>query len=277
MATVFYTNSLSPRSAILLSGVCNFGGVYLGGVGVAFAIVHLLPMDLLVDVGSRAGFAMIFAILIAAIVWNVGTWYRGIPASSSHTLIGAIIGVGIANGLIHDAPLFRGLNLGHVEGVFLSLLISPVLGFALGAVLLRSFRTCVRDRQLYETPGDRTPPVWVRSVLVLTSAGVSLAHGSNDGQKGVGLIMIILIGVLPAHFALNPEYNTRGSADVMQSFGRMAKMIEHKQTGVSAEPNAKAPGATYRVVGCSANNSDPISQELEEIAGLVDKHDCLMM
>ena len=275
VATVIYTNSLSPRRAVLLSGICNFVGVYLGGVGVAFAVVHLLPVDLLVNVGSRAGTAMIFAILIAAITWNVGTWYRGIPASSSHTLIGAIIGVGLANALMHGEPILSGMNIGNVKGVALALLISPLIGFALAAFALHLCRTCVRDPRLYEPPKDGKPPTWVRTVLVFTSAGVSLSHGSNDGQKGVGLIMIILIGTLPAHFALNPEYGTKRTGEVVQSLEQMAKVIEHKQGGMFDGVNAKDPGVEYRVMGWSPGPVNPISRELEEVAVFLEHHDQL--
>jgi PiT family inorganic phosphate transporter len=275
VATVIYTNSLSPRRAVLLSGICNFVGVYLGGVGVAFAVVHLLPVDLLVNVGSRAGTAMIFAILIAAITWNVGTWYRGIPASSSHTLIGAIIGVGLANALMHHQPILSGMNIGNVKGVALALLISPLIGFALAAFALHLCRTWVRDPRLYEPPKDGKPPTWVRTVLVFTSAGVSLSHGSNDGQKGVGLIMIILIGTLPAHFALNPEYGTKRTGEVVQSLEQMAKVIEHKQSEMFGGVNAKDPGVEYRVMGWSPGPVNPISRELEEVAVFMEQHDRL--
>jgi inorganic phosphate transporter, PiT family len=275
VATVIYTNSLSPRIAVLLSGTCNFVGVYLGGVGVAFAIVHLLPVDLLVNVGSRAGLAVIFAILIAAITWNVGTWYRGIPASSSHTLIGAMIGVSLANSLIHDGSFFRGMSFGNLEAVFLSLLISPVLGFALAVVMLKAFRIWVRDHQLYESPGDRKPPAWVRSVLVCTSAGVSLAHGSNDGQKGVGLIMIILIGILPAYFALNPHYGVKDAQDVAHSLEQMARAIEYRQSGMFSQVGAQDSGVRFQLVSCPSDSVDPISWELQEMANFLGKHDCM--
>ncbi len=272
VATVIYTNTLSPRRAVLLSGICNFVGVYLGGVGVAFAVVHLLPVDLLVNVGSRGGTAMIFAILIAAITWNVGTWYRGIPASSSHTLIGAIIGVGIANALLHDESIFRDMNFGNVKVVALSLLLSPLLGFLLAAGVLCLCRSCIRDPRLYEPPKDRKPPAWIRTVLVFTSAGVSLSHGSNDGQKGVGLIMIILIGILPAHFALNPEYRTKRAEEVVHSLEQMAKVIEHRQGGMLSQVNAKDSDIKYRVMGWSPGLLHPVSQELAEVAIFIEKH-----
>jgi len=275
VATVIYTNSLSPRSAVLLSGVCNFFGVYMGGLGVAFAIVHLLPLDLLINVGSRAGLAMIFAILIAATTWNLGTWYRGIPASSSHTLIGAIVGVGIANSLIRGEPILSGMSFGNVEAIMLSLLISPLLGFALAAVLLIFFQRWAKDERLYGPPHRSKPPVWVRSMLLGTSVGVSLAHGSNDGQKGVGLLMIILIGIIPTHFALNPDYRTKSAHDVVSSLKQMAGEVGLKQSVTHNQVDSTDSEATYRLMACPSGASATIEGQLEEIASLIEKHDCL--
>jgi phosphate/sulfate permease len=275
VATVIYTNSLSPRSAVLLSGVCNFFGVYLGGVGVAFAIVHLLPVDLLVNVGSRAGLAMIFAILIAATTWNLGTWYRGIPASSSHTLIGAIVGVGMANSLIRGEPILSGMSFGNVEAIMLSLLISPLLGFALAAALFIFFQRWAKDGRLYGPPHRGKPPVWVRSMLLGTSVGVSLAHGSNDGQKGVGLVMIILIGIIPSHFALNPDYRTKSTHDVVSSLRQMAGEVGSKQNVTLHQVDSRESEATYRLMACPSGASPTIDGQLEEIASLIEKHDCL--
>ena len=232
VATVIYTNSLSPRSAVVLSGVCNFLGVYLGGTGVAFAIVHLLPMDLLVDVGSKASTAMIFAILISALAWNVATWYKGIPASSSHTLIGAIIGVGLTNALVRGEPFFHNTNLANVEAVIISLLLSPIIGFTLAAAVFLFLRKWIRYGRLFEPPWDNKPPSWIRIVLVISSSGVSFAHGSNDGQKGVGLIMIILIAYLPAHFALNLEYERNNWDLRTQSLSQMGTMIQSKKSEI---------------------------------------------
>jgi phosphate/sulfate permease len=274
VATVIYTNSLKPRSAVVLSGICNFIGVYLGGVGVAFAVVHLLPVDLLVNVGSGSGTAMIFAILVAAITWNIGTWYRGIPASSSHTLIGAIVGVGLANALIQGESLFQGLNFGNFKAVFLSLLISPLLGFTLAAIMLSLIRKWVREPQLYEPPEDRKPPSWVRAVLVCTSAGVSLAHGSNDGQKGVGLIMIILIGTLPAHFALNPEYSARDTGELLHSLDHIEKMIQRTENGIVSPAGVADSNPKYQLISCSTGPLHPLSRELTEVADFMGKHEC---
>lgn len=208
VATVIYTNSLKPKHAVIWSGICNFLGVYLGGIGVAFSIVYLLPVDLLINIDSGAGMAMVMALLLAAIIWNFGTWYMAIPASSSHTLIGAILGVGLASSLYSGGGFGSGVNWTKAGQVGLSLLISPIIGFGCAAVLLLISRKFIKQPELHvPAPADRTPPTWVRAILIFTCTGVSLAHGSNDGQKGIGLIMLILIGILPAQFALNQGYS----------------------------------------------------------------------
>ena len=204
VATVIYTRSLTPGRAVAWSGLCNFFGVYLGGTAVAFSVVNLLPVDLLINIGSETGMAMVFALLVSAIVWNLGTWFLGLPASSSHTLIGAILGVGLAHSFDVGRP-GHGVNWAKAGEVGLSLLVSPMIGFALAAVLLILLRRLVRDPSLYEpAPPDRPPPPWIRGTLILTCTGVSFAHGSKDGQKGIGLLMLILIGLVPAHYLLDP-------------------------------------------------------------------------
>jgi inorganic phosphate transporter, PiT family len=204
VATVIYTHSLKPHLAVLWSGTFNFLGVLVSSGAVAFGIISLLPVELILQVGSSAGFAMVFALLIAAIVWNLGTWFFGLPASSSHTLIGSIIGVGIANALMHGRDGTSGVDWGQAVKVGYSLLLSPLIGFTCAMLLLLALRALVKSRELYEAPKDnRPPPWWVRSLLVLTCTGVSFAHGSNDGQKGMGLIMLILVGTVPLSYALN--------------------------------------------------------------------------
>jgi inorganic phosphate transporter, PiT family len=205
VATVIYTHSLRPAIAVVWSGLWNLTGVLLSSGAVAFSIVSLLPVELVLNVGSGAGFAMVFALLISAIIWNVGTWYLGLPASSSHTLIGSIMGVGLANSMVSPGQVFgEGVNWAKAQEVFSTLLISPIVGFICSAILLLVIKLLIRRPELYQ-PADATksPPWWIRSVLILTCTGVSFAHGSNDGQKGMGLIMLILIGILPAVFAVN--------------------------------------------------------------------------
>ena len=204
VATVIYTHSLKPWVAVAWSGLCNFAGVLLGGIAVAMSIIHLLPFELVLSGGSAEGMAMVFALLGAAILWNIGTWFMGLPASSSHTLIGAILGVGLANGLSTGLGLADSLQWGKAAEVGIALLLSPLLGFGGSALLLVLSRRLIKNPALYQTPpAGRPPPLWVRSILVVTCTGVSFAHGSNDGQKGVGLFMLILIGLVPASFAVN--------------------------------------------------------------------------
>jgi phosphate/sulfate permease len=203
VATVIYTKSLPAQPAVVWSGLWNFLGVLLGGIAVAFSIVHLLPVDLLVRIDTGAGMAMVIALLLAAIIWNFGTWYMAIPASSSHTLIGAIIGVGLANSFL-AGHFGAGVNWHKAGEVGLSLFLSPLVGFGLAALLLLLLKRLAPNPKLHVPPaGDQPPPWWVRGILILTCTGVSFAHGSNDGQKGIGLIMLILIGLVPAHYALN--------------------------------------------------------------------------
>ncbi|WP_245582414.1 inorganic phosphate transporter [Neorhizobium lilium] len=205
VATVIYTRSMPAELAVIWSGFFNFLGVLLSSGAVAFGIVALLPVELILQVGSGAGLAMVFALLIAAIIWNLGTWYLGLPSSSSHTLIGSIIGVGLANQfLAAQGTATSGIDWSQASSIGLSLLISPLIGFGLSAILLLVMKTLVRNKALYEEPkGNKPPPLWIRALLIFTCTGVSFAHGSNDGQKGMGLIMLILIGLVPTAFALN--------------------------------------------------------------------------
>ena len=214
VATVIYTHSMPAQYAVVWSGFFNFLGVLTSSGAVAFTVVSLLPVELILQVGSGAGYAMIFALLIAAILWNLGTWSLGLPASSSHTLIGSIIGVGLANQLLSTNTSVSGVDWSQVWGVFKALLVSPLVGFTCAALLLLLMKAVVKSKQLYEAPdGNSKPPAWIRGLLILTCTGVSFAHGSNDGQKGMGLIMLILIGVAPTAYALNralPESSTPG-------------------------------------------------------------------
>jgi PiT family inorganic phosphate transporter len=250
VATVIYTHSLDPNIAVVWSGLCNLCGVLLSSGAVAYAIITLLPVELILQVSSGAGFAMVFALLIAAIIWNLSTWWFGLPASSSHTMVGSIIGVGIANQLMSIHTGTSGVDWEQATKVFKVLLISPLVGFSCAAILLMILKPKLRvygcslfalltaliahyffalgilasaligvavsvfvwmafllipvPDALFEAPKGTTPPPWpIRLLLVLTCSGVSFAHGSNDGQKGMGLIMLILIGTVPTAYALN--------------------------------------------------------------------------
>jgi PiT family inorganic phosphate transporter len=214
VATVIYTHSLDPHIAVVWSGTWNFIGVLISSGAVAFGIVSLLPVELILQVGSGAGFAMVFALLVAAIIWNLGTWYFGLPSSSSHTLIGSIIGVGIANQLMSVKTGTSGVDWGQAGNIGKSLLLSPLVGFAVAALLLVVSKLLITDKRLYEAPkGTEAPPFWIRALLILTCTGVSFAHGSNDGQKGMGLIMLILIGTVPTAYALNHAVTAQQTQD----------------------------------------------------------------
>lgn len=232
VATVIYTRSMPAELAVIWSGFFNFLGVITSSGAVAFGILSLLPVELILQVSSGSGLAMVFALLIAAIIWNLGTWLLGLPSSSSHTLVGSIIGVGLANQfLAPTGTATSGVDWSQATTIGLSLLLSPIIGFGLSAILLLLLKLVVRNKALYEEPkGHKPPPIWIRGLLVLTCTGVSFAHGSNDGQKGMGLIMLILIGLVPTAFALNrtPDVNyldayKTTSAQVETVLGKYAK------------------------------------------------------
>jgi len=214
IATVIYTRALRENLAVIMAGVFNFLGVILGGLSVAYAIVHLLPTDLLLNISSNQGLAMVFSMLLAAIFWNLGTWYFGIPASSSHTLIGSIIGVALMNAILTDTSIIDALNIPKMIQIFLSLILSPLVGLILAGgmifLLRRIYKGSKKKMRIHLTPaqrekqdGKRKPPFWTRVMLIVSAIGVSFSHGANDGQKGIGLLMLVLIGVAPAGFVVN--------------------------------------------------------------------------
>jgi PiT family inorganic phosphate transporter len=240
VATVIYTNSLKPTYAVVWSGIWNLIGVLTSAGTVAFGVIALLPVELVINVGSGAGFAMVFSLLISAIIWNVGTWYFGLPASSSHTLIGSILGVGLANSLLTKGYTFgEGVNWAKAIDTGRALLFSPIIGFIGAALLLLLCKALIKNKDLYKSPEGKAPPLWIRCLLILTCTGVSFAHGSNDGQKGMGLIMLILIGIVPATFAV--DLST--SQDAIQQISANAQTI-------SFQMDKHAPGvamAGYKV------------------------------
>jgi inorganic phosphate transporter, PiT family len=222
VATCIYTHSLEPHVAVIYSGCLNFVGVMLSSGAVAYSIVSLLPVELILKVSSGSGFAMVFALLIAAILWNLATWWRGLPASSSHTMIGSIIGVGVANQLMHGRSGLSGVDMTQVKKVFTALLVSPLVGFGMAAILFLLFKFLARDPRLYKAPeGTAPPPFYIRLLLIGTCGGVSYFHGSNDGQKGMGLIMLILVGTVPTAYALN---HTVGVKEV-QTFAAVSTQV----------------------------------------------------
>ena len=241
VATVIYTHSLPPWIAVIWSGCWNLIGVLRSNGAVAFSILALLPVELVVNIGSSTGFAMVFALLISAILWNLGTWYLGLPASSSHTLIGSIMGVGLANSLLAKGHVFgEGVNWHKVTEVFTTLLVSPVVGFVCSALLLLVMKKLIKNKALYTAPAKDVPPPWpIRAVLVLTCTGVSYAHGSNDGQKGMGLILLILIGILPSMYALNMGANSEAVQQLQANAVATAPILHsHVKDVVAADKQA---------------------------------------
>ncbi len=241
VATVIYTHSLPPMTAVVWSGTFNFLGVLTSSGAVAYSIVNLLPVELILQVGSGAGYAMIFALLIAAIIWNLGTWAFGIPNSSSHALVGSIMGVGLANQLMAPAgSATSGVDWNQALNVGEALLFSPVLGFVASALLLLAFKAFIKNKALYAAPaGDKPPPGWIRGMLIATCTGVSFFHGGNDGQKGMGLIMLILIGAAPTAYALNraiPESSTPAFIQTTQA--GQAVFQAHAAGATSADAQA---------------------------------------
>ena len=246
VATVIYTRALPANFAVVWSGMFNLLGVLLSSGAVAFGIISLLPVELILQVGSNAGFAMVFALLIAAIIWNLGTWAFGLPASSSHTLIGSIIGVGITNALLHGRSGTAGVDWGKAKEVGEALLLSPLFGFALAAGLLLLLRSVVRVPALYAEPkGDQPPPWWIRGILILTCTLVSFFHGSNDGQKGMGLIMLILIGTVPTAYALNRALPESQLQLFASRSAAASKVIETKASGYSVIGNPRPAVTEY--------------------------------
>lgn len=232
VATVIYTHALPAPVAVVWSGFFNFLGVLLSSGAVAFGIISLLPVELILQVGSDAGFAMVFALLIAAIIWNLGTWWLGLPASSSHTLIGSIIGVGVANALMRGRDGTSGVDWSKATEIGYALLLSPVFGFVCAGALLLALKATVKTKSLYQEPkGNEKPPLWIRGLLILTCTGVSFAHGSNDGQKGMGLIMLILIGTVPTTYALNRSLPASATVEFARVSEAASKVIDSRAAG----------------------------------------------
>ncbi len=288
VATVIYTHSLDPNIAVVWSGMCNLAGVLASSGAVAFSVITLLPVELILKVSYGAGFAMVFALLIAAIIWNLGTWWFGLPASSSHTMVGSIIGVGVANQVMSAYNGTSGVDWGQAGNVFRVLLISPVVGFCCAAILFLVLKPSSRllgsiglaiilgltafflfkwsllwtavfaigvtaalavglslipaPDSLFRAPEGTTPPPWpIRALLILTCSGVSYFHGSNDGQKGMGLIMLILIGAVPTAYALNHAVPARGVQAFVTASQQADQVInKHVEANAILGPDARA-------------------------------------
>ncbi|MEO8028575.1 MAG: inorganic phosphate transporter, partial [Bryobacteraceae bacterium] len=237
VATVIYTHTLKPTAAVVWSGCWNLIGVLTSTGAVAFGVISLLPIELVINVGSAAGFAMVFALLLSAIIWNVGTWYFGLPASSSHTLIGSMMGVGLANSLLVKGQAFgEGVNWAKAREVGVSLLVSPLVGFCAAALLLLLCKAMIKAPELYRSPEGKAPPPWIRFLLMITCTGVSFAHGSNDGQKGMGLIMLILIGIVPATYAVNLGTSQQSLQEMVQTTQQVSQQMDRHAKGTTVGP-----------------------------------------
>jgi inorganic phosphate transporter, PiT family len=250
VATVIYTNSLSPNLAVIWSGAFNFLGVLVSTGAVAFGIVSLLPVELILQVGSGAGFAMVFALLIAAILWNLGTWWFGLPSSSSHTLIGSIIGVGLMNQLMATTSTgASGVDWSQASKIGETLLVSPLIGFSAAWLLLTILKATIKVPALYKEPhGDTPPPLWIRGLLILTCTGVSFFHGGNDGQKGMGLIMLILIGTVPTAYALNRTMNESDVNQFVAVSTQAHSVLSHYAGDLAAPQTSDARASAMSVV-----------------------------
>ncbi|UVE19824.1 inorganic phosphate transporter [Pseudomonas sp. LS44] len=265
VATVIYTNALPPNVAVIWSGLCNFLGVLLSSGAVAFAIVALLPPDLMLRVSTSAGLAMIFALLLAAIAWNLGTWWLGLPVSSSHTLIGSIVGIGLAHGAMAGYLDFTHGDWQPLLTVGYALLLSPLVGFLGAAALLLALKLGLRGRNqtLFREPQGRTPPPWwIRGLLILTCSGVSFAHGSNDGQKGIGLIMLILVGTVPMAFALDRALSVAETQ-------RLAEFADHGRQALQRTAPHPAPADPRQALLAYQQRQTAEAQPLPALAALL--------
>lgn len=294
VATVIYTRAMRSQLAVVMAGVFNFFGVLLGGLSVAYAIVHLLPTDLLLNVGSAHGLAMVFSMLLAAIIWNLGTWYFGLPASSSHTLIGAIIGIGLTNALLTGTSVVDALNIPKMIGILLSLVISPVVGLMIAGLLVfilrRYWSGNKKRRRIHMTPAEREkidgkkkPPFWTRIALIVSAIGVSYSHGANDGQKGIGLIMLVLIGVAPAGFVVNMNasgYDITRTRDAVnhleQYYQQHADSLTHiVQMAPPVVPTPEQSAATPKEFHCDASRAMPAIQHAQGLLNNLQSYDAL--
>lgn len=264
VATVIYTKSMKPTPAVVWSGIWNFIGVHAGGIGVAFSIVHLLPVDLLVNIKTGRGLAMVLSLLGAAIIWNFATWYRGLPASSSHSLIGSIMGVGMMNAWMEHGSIAKGINWHKASEVGMALVLSPLIGFGLAAATLMLARKLIPARELYEPPqGDKPPPWWIRALLIGTCTGVSFAHGSNDGQKGMGLIMLVLIGIVPAAYALDMHASPQEITATVEAARKLEAELTRPELAFMMNALKEQHVATSRVERISRSEGVAAAASLE--------------
>jgi inorganic phosphate transporter, PiT family len=267
VATVIYTNSLKPWQAVVWSAICNFIGVFIGGIAVAMGIMNLLPTEAFAaqDVGQNV--AMILSLLLSAIIWNLGTWYFGLPSSSSHTLIGSILGVGLAYSWL-QGNLGAGVNWEKAREIMLFLIISPLFGFTMAILLMNAFKKFVKYPNFFaQPPKDIPPPMGTRLLSILTSTLISTFHGSNDGQKGVGLVMLILISIVPSHFALDTDKNMADIPKNITEIQLLIKQIDHAKIGEEGkkylENINKQIEATTQIFSTTATQNLPKEQRYQ--------------
>lgn len=269
VATVIYTNSMKPTVAVVYSGILNFIGVLTGGIAVAMGIVNLLPMEVLVDSNVGHGIAMILALLLSAIIWNFGSWYFGIPASSSHTLIGSVIGIGLAFNFLPGDMGFTAVNWDKAKDTGLALLLSPLAGFSLAIIMMFVFKRFIKNETIYKEPiPGKTPPIWIRMLLWMTCGMVSFFHGQNDGQKGVGILMMILIAILPGQFSLDEKINLQSVGGNVLEIQKIIAATDTTQFGKDELKNyhsvKKHATSYFLAIGGSIHPSDiPLTNRFE--------------
>ncbi|HEX4241682.1 MAG TPA: anion permease [Steroidobacteraceae bacterium] len=263
VATVIYTRSLQPGQAVVLSGVLNFVGVLVGGISVAYALVELLPAEVLSPPDGGPAVAMLVSLFIAALTWNIGTWWFSLPNSSSHCLIGSLIGIALGNAFARQRSLIQGVHWAQLWKVLEGLALSPVLGLVLAGGLYFLCRKSLHDPNLYQPATERPPVWWMRGILILTCSGVSFAHGTNDGQKSIGLIMLTFIGIFPATYALNPDSHTsirdlpalmREAEPLIRAYGNDQKQ---QALAAAATIESQAAAAADADAGAAAQSGKP--------------------
>jgi PiT family inorganic phosphate transporter len=272
VATVIYTKSLQPGQAVVLSGIMNFVGVLVGGIAVAYALVELLPAEVLSPPDGGPAVAMLVALFVAALSWNIGTWWFGLPNSSSHCLIGSLIGIALGNAFAHSRDIVEGVHWAQLWKVLEALALSPLLGFVLAGALYFICRKTLHDEHLYRPVTDKAPVWWMRAILILTCSGVSFSHGTNDGQKSIGLIMLTIIGIFPSTYALNPEGKTslQDMASIMQQAQPLIEMYgdDRKAAALTAVGSIESRAhSDHGNAGQSKAESDSTTQTQKLEAG----------
>jgi PiT family inorganic phosphate transporter len=256
VATVIYTGSLKPTYAVVWSGLWNFIGLFLSsywGYKVAMGIVNLLPLGDMIHLTTGESVSLVLGMLISGIIWNIGTWYLGIPCSSSHTLIGSILGAGLVFSWLHGGT---GVNWSKAGDIGLSLLFSPIFGFSVTILLMYILRRVVKEKKsIFKEPEPGTrPPIWIRAILITTCTLVSFFHGNNDGQKGIGLMLIILITFMPVEFALNSEFDANKTLSSINKI-EVALTAENKADLLIKTGEAKANINAYAIANANPNIS----------------------